>query len=283
MTTSSIIVLTGATAGIGRATAKALAPTAGKLVLVARNEQKLKALIAELAREADPNNLDYVVADLSEAASIEQAVAEIRSRYDHIDLLVNNAGGFFSDRMETSAGYEYTFALDHLGYYHFTTRLLDLIEAAPKARIVSVSSAAHTMGKMNWDDLMLTKEYGGMKAYGQAKLANILFTKELAERLKDKNITVNCLHPGVVATNFMDNMPAWIKPLAGFAKIFMKSPDKGAETSVYLATSSEVEGITGEYFADKKVAKVSPAAKDRADAQKLWQISEELVEKALVK
>lgn len=281
MVSSPTILLTGATAGIGKATARALAPIAGKLILVARNPEKLNALVSELSNLMDSGKMDTVVADLSEPASIEKAVAEIKSRYDQIDLFINNAGGYFSDRRENSIGQEYTFALNHLGYYHLTTRLLDLIKKSPEARIVSVSSTAHSMGKINFDDLMLTENYGAMKAYAQSKLANILFTKELAEQLSEENITVNCLHPGVVASNFTDNMPGWTKPLVSFFRLFMISPDKGAETTVFLATSPKVADVTGEYFAKKKIAKTSPAAKDRALAKKLWLVSEELVQEGL--
>lgn len=281
MVSSPTILLTGATAGIGKATARALAPTAGKFILVARNSEKLNALVSELSNLMDSDKLDTVVADLSEPASIEKAVAEIKSRYDQIDLLINNAGGYFSDRRENSVGQEYTFALNHLGYYHLTTRLLDLVKRSPEARIVSVSSMAHSMAKINFDDIMLQEDYGAMKAYGQSKLANILFTKELSEQLADDNITVNCLHPGVVASNFTDNMPGWLQPLMGFFRIFMLSPDKGAETSVFLATSPKVADVTGEYFVKKKITKTSPAAKDRALAKKLWQVSEDLVQEGL--
>lgn len=281
MVSSPIILLTGATAGIGKATARAIAPTAGKLILVARNSQKLSALVSELSSLLEADKLDTVVADLSEPASIEQAVAEIKSRYDQIDLLINNAGGYFSERKENSVGQEYTFALNHLGYYHLTTRLLDLVKASPDARIVSVSSTAHRMGSINFEDLMLKEGYGAMKSYAQSKLANILFTKELDAQLADENITVNCLHPGVVASNFTDNMPAWTKPLVSFFRLFMISPDKGAETSIYLATSPEVDNISGEYFKKKKIATVSPAAQDRALAKKLWTVSEQLVQEGL--
>lgn len=281
MIESPTILLTGATAGIGKATARALAPTAGKFILVARNPQKLNAMVSELSNLMDADKLDTIVADLSEPASIEKAVAEIRSRYDQIDLFINNAGGYFSERKENSVGQEYTFALNHLGYYHLTTRLLDLVKAAPSARIVSVSSMAHSMGKIDFDDLMMKEKYGAMKSYGQSKLANILFTKELSEQLKDENITVNCLHPGVVASNFTDNMPGWMQPLVGFFKLFMISPDKGAATSIFLATSPTVADVTGEYFAKKKIAKTSPAANDQALAKKLWLVSEQLVQEGL--
>lgn len=283
MVKSPIILLTGATAGIGKATARALAPSAEKFILVARNAEKLNALVSELSNLMDADKLDTVVADLSEPSSIEKAVAEIRSRHDQIDLFINNAGGYFSDRRENSVGQEYTFALNHLGYYHLTTRLLDLVKKSPEARIVSVSSMAHSMGEINFDDLMLVENYGAMKAYAQSKLANILFTRELSEQLENHNVTVNCLHPGVVASNFTDNMPGWVQPLMGFARIFMISPEKGAATSIFLATSPEVAEISGEYFVKKKLAKTSPAAKDRALAKKLWLVSEQLVQEGLAR
>ena len=278
---SPIILLTGPTAGIGKATAKALAPGAGKLILLGRNPKKLDALVSELSATVSLDHLDTVVADLSEPTSVEKAVQEIQAQYDHIDVLINNAGGMYSERKENSAGHEYTFALNHLGPQHLTIRLLPLLKASGHGRIVNVSSALHTSGKINFDDLMLTEGYSAMKAYAQAKLATVMFTKELAERLKNDPVTANALHPGVVATNFMDNMPGWLKPLTSLAKLFMISPEKGAETSVYLATSDEEKTVSGEYFVKNRPEKASPAADDRADAQKLWQMSETLIREAL--
>ena len=171
--------------------------------------------------------------------------------------------------------------MNHLGYFQLTNGIIDLVTAAPNSRIVNVSSAVHTSGTINFDDLMSEKKYSTMKVYAQSKLANILFTIELADRVKEAGTTVNCLHPGVVKTNFSDNMPGWTKPLLWLFSFMMIEPNQGAETSVYLATSPEVEGVTAEYFTKKAIAKTSPDAKDRAAAKKLWTVSEELMEKAL--
>lgn len=277
------IILTGATAGIGRATAQALAPKAGTLILVARNEQKLQQLLQELAQDTSSEKLDYIVADLSEPVSVQAAIQEIRERYQQIDILINNAGGYFSERKENSLGYEYTFALNHLAFQQLTMGVLDLIQRAPEARIINLSSAAHKAGKIYFDDLMLEKDYSGMKAYAQSKLANVLFTKELARRLADTPTTVNAVHPGVVATNFTDNMPGWAQPIAMVAKWFMISPEKGAETSIYLATDPEVANISGDYFAKKTPAAVNPLANDPELARRLWEESERLIDAALAK
>ncbi len=277
MLPSSTVLLTGATAGIGRATAKALAPLCGKIILVSRSEKKLLSLIQELSQETSPDRLDYVVADLSEPTQILTAVNEIKSRYDQIDILINNAGGYFSERRENSVGYEYTFALNHLGYWHLSTQLLDLMTASPRARIINVSSGVYPMGKIHQKDLMLRSDYSGMKAYAQSKLANIFFTRVLARRLEGKGITVNCLHPGTVGTDFMKNIGSWVRPFISFVKLFMLSPEKGAETTIYLATSPEVAEVSGQYFVRKKVVHLKSVAQDDALAEWLWDESERLV------
>lgn len=281
MNSSPTIVLTGATAGIGKATAQALYPNAGTLILIARNESKLNALKSELEQSGPGGTIDLVVADLSEAKPIQKAIEYLNATYKQVDILINNAGGIFNERKENSAGYEYTLALNHLGYFQLTNGIIDLVTAAPNSRIVNVSSAIHTSGSINFDDLMMENKYSSMKAYAQSKLANILFTIELADQVKEKGTTVNSLHPGVVDTDFSKNMPGWMKPLLWLFKFMMIKPEQGAETSIYLATSPEVEGVTAEYFTKKAVAKTSPAAKDRAVAKKLWTVSEELIEKAL--
>lgn len=278
------ILITGATSGIGHASANVLARHADTLILLGRNANKLRHTAAGLSANHPACRIETVVADLSEPASIEAVIPAITAITDRIDVLLNNAGAYFPERVTNSAGFEQTFALNHLGYYHLTIRLWPLLTAAGKSRVVNVSSGAHTMGKIHWDDLMLSQGYSGMKAYAQSKLANILFTVELAERGKAIGLTSNSLHPGVVATEFAN---AFSGPIANLllplAKRLMITPEKGAETSVFLASDPNVAGMSGQYFVKKRVAKASPAAMDRADAKRLWEVSEELVKTSLSK
>ncbi len=278
------ILITGATAGIGKASAEALAQHTSTLILLGRNADKLQLTASSLAGKHPACRIETVVADLSEPASIEAVIPAIAAITGRVDVLLNNAGAYFTDRTTNSAGYEETFALNHLGYFHLTSRLWPLLQAAGKARVVNVSSGAHTMGKIYWDDLMLNHRFSGMKAYAQSKLANILFTVELAERGKAIGLTSNCLHPGVVASDFANGFRGPIATLLlSLAKRLMITPEKGAETSVFLASDPSVAGMSGQYFVKKRVAKASPAAMDRADAKRLWEVSGELVKTSLSK
>lgn len=272
-----IALITGATAGIGRETAIGIAKTGVKTVIVGRDQKKCVAAVAEIKQKSNNENVEFLLADLFSLAAIRQLANEFKSKYERLDILVNNAGAVFDKRETTVDGYEKTFALNHLSYFLLTDLLLDTLKQSAPARIVSVSSIAHTFAnKIDFDDLQFQrKSYSGLTAYAQSKLMNVLFTYELARRLEGTNVTANCLHPGGVASNFADNtgglfrVAAWI-----FKNTFAISPQKGAETSIFLAVSPKIENVTGKYF-DNCQEKQSNAISYDKDVQKaLWTISE---------
>lgn len=278
-----VCLITGATMGIGRATAQALANQGATLTIIGRNPQKVAVTVAELRASSGNDAVAGLVADLSSQAEVRRVTAEFLAQHDRLHVLINNAGGLFFSRRETVDGLEYTFALDHLAYFLMTNLLLDTLKATgtpeAKARIVSVSSMVHDGATLNFDDLQGKRSYSGFGAYGQVKLANLLFTYELARRLAGSNVTANALHPGVVSTGFaMNNMPRPISAAARLAtRLFLISPEQGAATSIYLATSPAVEGVSGDYFSKSRPAKSSAASHDEASAKRLWEISDELV------
>lgn len=272
-------MVTGATSGIGKVTADVLVGMGATVILVGRNPQKLTGLVAELKQKHETNQrVDSMLADLSSLSQIKALAYTFHERYDHLDVLVNNAGGMFMQRQESPDGIELTFALNHLNYFYLTNLLLDSLKNSPSARIVNVASKAHFGASLDFEDLQLKKGYSGFKAYGRSKLANILFTKELARRLDGTSVTVNALHPGFVATNFGKGNNGWfyklIMPLFTLAAI---SPEEGAETSIYLASSPEVEGKSGLYFEQKKAVTPSPQAQNMETAAHLWNVSAEMV------
>ena len=272
-----VCVLTGATRGIGRAAADALARTGMTLALVGRDKTRVEDTVAAVKAASGNGRVEGLVADLSLRSEVRRLAATVRKQYPRLDVLVNNAGAIFTRREETAEGIEKTLALNHLGYFLLTLELLDLLKASAPSRVVNVASDAHRGMRLNFDDLENRKKYSGLRVYGQSKLMNILFTEELARRLAGTGVTVNALHPGVVATGFGQNTPGLFKALVRLAAPFMVTPEKGAETLVYLATSPEVEGVTGKYFAKSKEVRPSPAARDPEAARKLWEASERLV------
>lgn len=269
------ILITGATNGIGLETAHGLAKTGAQLILIARDAAKGERVVAELKTKTGNSAIDLLIADLSRQASIRTLAAQVLERYPRLDVLVNNAGGVFNPRTTTADGIETTWAVNHLAYFLLTRLLLDRLKAGAPARIVSVSSAAHLGGTLRLDDPEFKNGgYSAWGAYSQSKLANILFTKELARRLAGTAVTANCLHPGMVATGFGRQTMGWLSPILNLAMRFGRRPDQGAATSIYLATSPAVAGVTGEYFADLKPARVDAKANDADLARKLWAVSE---------
>ncbi len=266
------VVVTGANQGIGFAAALALASKGAKVVLWCRNETKGREAVATITKKGFAAEL--IVADVSSQASIRAAAAEFKSRHERLDVLVNNAGVLVPSRRTTIDGIEETFAVNHLGYFLVTQCLREVLESSGNARVVSVSSRAHRGGRMNWNDIQFTKGYSAFKVYAQSKLANILFTTELARRLSGTRVTANCLHPGVIASGFGHTYGGMTAALWGLARPFLKSNEDGARTTIYLASSAEVEGVTGKYFADCKVTDSTKASKDEADARRLWELSE---------
>jgi len=274
------ILVTGATNGIGLVTARELARMGGLVTIVSRKPEKCAA-VAEAIKDETGNPVETIAADLSSLAGIMQAASDFKQRHTHLHVLVNNAGGMFTRRTLTADGYEYTFALNHLAYFLLTNLLLGTLKSSAPARIVNVSSDAHYQAKMDFDDLQGEKHYTGLKAYGQSKLANLLFTYELARRLESSGVTVNAVHPGFVATGFARNNGPIYNIGTGIAgMLFGRRPEKGAETLIYLASSPEVEGVSGKFFQDRKQIQSSALSYDRAHAERLWQVSLELTAKA---
>jgi NAD(P)-dependent dehydrogenase (short-subunit alcohol dehydrogenase family) len=270
------VVMTGATSGIGEAAALALAGMGARIVFVARDEKRAEATLNRIEAKAPRLGHRVHLADLSSMAETRRVGLAIAASEPRIDVLVNNAGAVFSQRRVTPEGLELTFALNHMAYFMMTVALVDRLAASTPARIVSTSSSAYQAGSLDFSDLQSAKGYNGWKAYGRSKLANVLFTRELARRLAGTGVTANCFHPGVVATRFGDAAGGLTGRLMPLARRFFISPEKGADPILYLASSPEVEGVTGEYFAKHKVVRPSAAARDDAAAKKLWEASDAL-------
>ncbi len=273
-----ITLITGATNGIGRAAAQAIAAKGGRVVIAGRNAAKTEATAAELRRASGNPAVDFLLADLSSMAEVRRLAAEFTARYPRLDVLVNNAGAFFMRRRETADGLEMTFALNHLSYFLLTHLLLDTLKASAPARIVNVASGAESGAKVDWDDLQLRRRYRGFEAYALSKRFNLYFTYELARRLAGTGVTVNAVSPGSVATGIWANPFGRLGGLARpLTKLMMRSPEQGADTVVYLATAPEVEGVTGRYFYDRQVRHSSRASQEASAGRRAWQASEALL------
>lgn len=274
-----ICLVTGANAGIGKVTALELAKMGATVVMVCRDRQKGETALAEIQQTSQNPNVTLMLADLSSQADIRRLAAEYKTNYSQLHVLVNNAGGVFTKRQVSADGVELTFALNHLGYFLLTNLLLDVLKASVPSRVVVVSSDAHRGGRINFDDLQAARSYQGLEVYSQSKLANVLFAYELARRLTGTGITVNALHPGFVASNFGKNNGRFFKLIFDYiVPFFAISAEKGAETSVYLASSPEVEGIIGKYFVKKRPVSSSPASYDETAARRLWEVSQQLTD-----
>ena len=273
---NKVCLITGATNGIGEEAAKELNKMGAEIVFVARNEDKGEQLKAEL-KEATGKEPTMILANLSSQAEVKSAAEKFLSMEKPLDILLNNAGIMNRERNITEDGLEEVFSVNHLAYFTFTLMLIDKLKSTEGSRVVNVASGAHQFVKeMNFGDLQSEKVFKPMQVYGQSKLANILFTKSLANKLADHGVTVNCLHPGFVSTGIGSNNKGIWNILMSLARPFARKTDKGAETSVYLCSSPEVKDISGEYFVDCKIEKVSDAAKSSDQADKLWKISSEL-------
>jgi NAD(P)-dependent dehydrogenase (short-subunit alcohol dehydrogenase family) len=270
------IVATGATSGIGEVAVLALAGLGARIVFVARDEARAQATMRKLEAKAPGLGHRMHLADLSSMAETRKVGAAIAASEPRIDVLINNAGALFSDRRVTPEGLELTFALNHMAYFVLTEALRDKLVASTPARIVATASNAHERANLDFNDLQSAKGYSGFKVYGRSKLANILFTRELARHLAGTGVTANCLHPGAVATRFGDSSGGWVGRLLPVLRLFFISAEKGADTIIYLASSPEVEKTTGEYFVKRKITEPSAAAQDDAAAKKLWEASEAL-------
>lgn len=289
------VLVTGGTGGIGRATALGLAALGARVGITGRDARRTASAAAAIASEAaaasagaaghtasaatgGTASVDSFPADMSSQAEVRRLATAVLEAYPRLDVLVNNVGGFWATRHATADGLEHTYAVNVLAPFLLTDLLLDRLKASAPARIVTVSSGAQRMGRIAFDDLQGERDYSGQTAYNQSKLADILFTFELARRLKGTGVTANTLHPGLVRTSFAaeDSSTAW-KVMIPLLKPFMKSPARGAETSIYLASSPEVEGVSGVYFSGRKPAAVNPIANDPSAAARLWKANSDLV------
>ena len=272
---NKIAIVTGANSGMGMATVEALSDQGATVIMLCRSEERGKKAVAELSRDKE-RKLDLMICDLGDFASIRGFVCSVKGKYPRVDILVNNAGFISLDRQETKDGIERQFGINHLGHFLLTTLLLDMMPAG--SRIVNVASGAHKVGNIHFDDINLRHGYNVVRAYSQSKLANVLFTRELAVRLKGRGVTVNCCHPGAVATSIgVDRGTGLGKTITGLLKPFFLSPAEGAATAIYLATDEAVSHISGGYFYKCRIAKSSKRPKSRKLAKRLFKLSEEMV------
>jgi NAD(P)-dependent dehydrogenase (short-subunit alcohol dehydrogenase family) len=272
------VLITGATNGIGKLTALELAKKSAEVVIVGRNPTKTSRVVQQIKQNSGNLAVYGLVADLSSTAQIRQLAQDYHQKYPLLNTLINNAGGIFANRMVTADGYEYTFALNHLAYFTLTNLLLDVLLADAPSRIINVSSRSHEGAVLNFGDLQNEQHYsyGGYRAYGQSKLANLLFTYELARRLAGTGVTVNALHPGTVATGFGENNRGAMKVSMRIYHQFALTPEEGADTIIYLASSPEVEGVTGKYWTNRMAIPSSTESYDEEAQKRLWSISAQL-------
>ena len=271
------VLITGANSGIGKATATALAIQGANIVMLCRNKEKAEAAKKEIIEKTKNNNIEIIIADVSNLNDVRRAAKEFLEKNTKLDVLINNAGLIFGKRENSVDGIEATFATNHLGHFLLTNLLLDTIKNTPKARIIHLSSVAHTIAKPNWDDIENKKKYDFARVYAEAKLYTLMFSNELAKRLEGTGITSNAVHPGLVGSNFGATSKNWYEYVVKLVQPFLISNEKGAATSIYLASSPEVEKISGKYFSKKKTTSPSNASQNKESWKKLWDISEKMV------
>lgn len=275
--TGKSIVVTGATQGIGYVAARDLAGMGAAVTLAGRDPARVNASVDQIRRETGATAVDGLVADLSSMAGVHELADAYLARHDRLDVLLNNAGAWFTTRQTTVDGYERTFALNHLAPFLLTHLLLDVLTASGPARIITVASMAHNGQRLNLDDVNnASRPYQGLRVYGESKLANIMFTYALARRLSGTGVTANTLHPGLVSTGFGKNNGAAMRWLMALYALVAISPEKGAQTSIYLASSPEVADVTGKYFIKEKPARSSAVSYDEQAQERLWAISEQM-------
>ena len=270
-----VVLVTGGTSGIGKAAAMELARQGMIVVFTSRDSRKGEDTLEEIRTKTGNDNVHMLELDLASLDSIRQLSKDFKSGFNRLDVLINNAGGYYGYRKTTRDGFEYTFGVNHLGHFVLTNLLKEQLVFS-RARIINVSSEAQKVAKINFDDLMLENNYHGFKAYSQAKLANIIFTYELAHIWGDTGVTANAVHPGAVGTNFGAEARPFFRSMIRVGKPFLKSPEQGADSIVYLAASPEVKGITGKYFARRRVISSAPGSDDPEVWRRLWEVSEEL-------
>lgn len=268
---SKIVVVTGANSGMGLASTVALAKQGAEVIMVCRHEQRGQAALVEAIRQSGSDQIRLMLCDLGKLSSIRDFAQAFKERYSRLDVLLNNAGIVMIKRQETADGFEMDLGVNHLGHFLLTNLLLDTLLASPQGRVVTVASGAYKAGKIHFDDPFLTRGFNPAKAYAQSKLANILFTKELAARLSGTNVTANCVHPGAVGTQIGVNRDTGFgKTVLAMLKPFFLTPEQGADTAVYLATAPEMDRVTGQYFYKKKPQKLTAKAESKENAKRLW-------------
>lgn len=270
-------VVTGASSGIGLVTARVLAERGARVLLVSRNKERGDAAVSTVKTAAPNADVQLILGDLASFEQIRRVAAEILEKAPRLDVLINNAGALNTKRTVTADGHETTFAVNHLAYFLLTHLLLDRLKASAPARIVNVASEAHRRGHINFDDLEGAKKFDGYAAYQASKLANILFTYELAKRLEGSGVTANCLHPGVIASGFALNASGPVNWFFRLAKPFLLTNEQGAETTIHLATAPELEGKSGGYYKEKRLIRSNRESNDPAVARRLWEISEQMI------
>lgn len=271
-----VCLVTGATSGIGLVTAQALAAQGAAVMIVGRNPARGAATVQQITHATGNQHVTFLLADLSDQAQVRRLAGQVQERSPRLDVLLNNAGAIFTTRHLSADGLEMTFALNHLGYFLLTHLLLETLKASAPARIINVASDAHHGARIQFADLQGTQRYGGWRAYCQSKLANIVFTYELARRLTGSGVTANAVHPGFVATGFGRNNRGFLALGIRLAQWVALRPEQGAETLIYLATAPEICAVTGQYFVKKRPVQSSHASYDQDTARRLWQLSAEL-------
>ena len=275
--TGKIVLITGANAGLGKETAIQLAKKGATIIMACRNEKRALESLKEIKEKSGSEKIELYIVDLADQDSIRSMVSDFKKNHNKLHVLINNAGVMPDERITTKEGYEMTFAINHLGHFLLTNLLLDIIMNSSPSRIINVSSVAHKFANLDLDNINLNQGFSGLRAYSNSKLMNLLFTYELASRLQGTGVTVNALHPGNVKTNLTNPDGIWLKKVFfAFLRIFFIGIKKGAKTSIYLASSPQVENVTGTYFIKSKPARSSKKSRDKALQNKIWDLSEEL-------
>jgi NAD(P)-dependent dehydrogenase (short-subunit alcohol dehydrogenase family) len=273
-----VVLITGGTGGIGKATAIGLATLGARVGITGRDLERAKQAAADIRAASGNPAVDAFAADMTSQAEVRRLAVSVLDAYPRLDVLVNNVGGFSAHRHETPDGLEHTFALNYLAPFLLTNLLLDRLKASAPARVVTVSSSVQATGRIDFDDLQGARHYSGQRAYNQSKLAVVMFTNELARRLEGTGVTANSLHPGMVRTNFgAEDQAGWFAVVGHVVLPLLKTPEQGAQTSIYLASSPELEGVTGQFFANRKPKTASTIAYDTDMAARLWHASADLV------
>jgi NAD(P)-dependent dehydrogenase (short-subunit alcohol dehydrogenase family) len=273
---NKICLITGATSGIGQATAMALAQKGATVIVAGRSEERCQHTVARIKSETGNRNIDYLLADLSVQKQVRGLADAFKTRYERLDVLVNNAAAIYFLRKVSTDNIEMNFAVNHLAYFLLTNLLLDTLKASAPARIVNVASNSHYGQHLDFDNLELKRGYNPMRAYGCSKLCNLYFTYELARRLQDTGVTVSAMHPGFVATNMAANNGWLVRLFLPLVHRNSLTPEQGARTAVYLASSPDVEGVTGKYFVREREVDSDPVSYDESTAKRLWQVSERM-------